>query len=123
MDDGGTVFVAGFTYGALDGQTNAGGADAVLCVYAPDGTWQWTALRGSASDDFAQAVAVDTAGGLARVSGYTYGTLAGQPNAGNADAFTLEYLIPEPAPLVALGVATCLLRRARRRGSPSHRCP
>ena len=34
----GSIYVSGYTYGALDGQTNSGEMDTFLTKYSPDGT-------------------------------------------------------------------------------------
>ena len=40
----GSIYVSGWTSGALDGQTNSGGFDAFLTKYGADGTIAWTKL-------------------------------------------------------------------------------
>ena len=43
----GSVYIAGWTKGDLDGQTNSGGNDAFLSKYYSDGSKEWTRLIGS----------------------------------------------------------------------------
>ena len=43
----GSIYIAGITYGNLDGNSNAGDADAFLRKYNSDGTKSWTRLLGS----------------------------------------------------------------------------
>jgi Ca2+-binding RTX toxin-like protein len=89
----GAIYVSGFTYGNLDGQTNNGGdADAFITKYLPNGTKSWTKLLGSSSDDLATALTTGSDGAI-YVSGFTYGNLDGQTNnGGDADAFITKYL-------------------------------
>jgi uncharacterized protein (UPF0548 family) len=83
------VYVAGYTYGALPGQVNAGGADAFVRKYDSDGNEQWTRQFGSASSDSASGVAANGSG--VDVAGYTEGALPPQVSAGGVDAFLLRY--------------------------------
>jgi hypothetical protein len=86
----GDVFVTGVTPAALDGQTFAGGNDLYLMKFDTNGNWQWTRLRGSASNEYAAGVAVDTAGN-AYVAGYTESGFDGNSNSGLDDIFLVKY--------------------------------
>jgi hypothetical protein len=57
----GTIFVAGRTFGALEGGS-AGAEDVFLRAYGADGGALWTRQIGTPYDDAAYAVAVDAAG-------------------------------------------------------------
>ncbi len=46
-DSSGNVYVAGGTYGGLDGNTNAGNSDLFVVKYNSSGTKQWTKQMGS----------------------------------------------------------------------------
>lgn len=84
--DGGTL-VAGYTRGDLDGAHQAGVSDdGFVVALGADGSRQWTTQLGdpSAADRF-YATASDGAGG-ALVAGYTSGSFAGTPSAGDKDA-------------------------------------
>ncbi|MBI4311362.1 MAG: SBBP repeat-containing protein, partial [Chloroflexi bacterium] len=87
--DSSGVYVVGITDGALPGQTSGGGRDAFVRKYDGSGTEQWTRQFGTASDDEAYAVAVDSSG--VYVAGHTFGALPGQTNAGSLDAFVRKY--------------------------------
>ncbi len=87
--DGSGEYVAGFTYGALPGQTSAGGLDAFLRKYDGAGNEAWTRQFGSSTDDLAYAVAADGSG--LYIAGYTVGALPGQTNAGGTDVFLRKY--------------------------------
>jgi Ca2+-binding RTX toxin-like protein len=87
----GSIYVSGWTTGALDGQTNSGGnSDAFLTKYSADGTKAWTKLLGSSGDDYAEALTTGLDGSI-YVSGYTTGALDGQTKSGNIDAFLTKY--------------------------------
>ena len=88
VDTSGNVLVAGWTRGSLEG-VNAGGADAFVRKYDPDGTVVWTRQFGTSDDDFARGVAVDESGNVL-VSGDTRGSLEGE-SAGGADAYVRKY--------------------------------
>jgi len=90
VDSGGNTYVAGFTYDAFDGQTNAGGYDIFLTKYNSTGTKQWSEIWGSANNDYGYGVAVDS-GGNVYVAGYTYGPFDGQVNVGGYDIFLTKY--------------------------------
>ena len=51
-DSSGNVYVAGGTYGGLDGNTNTGGSDLFVVKYNSSGTKQWTKQLGSSSPDY-----------------------------------------------------------------------
>jgi chitodextrinase len=86
----GNVYVTGSTTGSLDGQGNAGGSDLFVMKYDTSGAKQWTRLLGTAANEYAYGVAVDS-GENVYVTGYTYGNLDGQANAGDADVFLVKY--------------------------------
>ena len=46
VDPGGTLLVAGFSQGSLDGSVNAGLDDLLVMSYDVNGTWLWTQLEG-----------------------------------------------------------------------------
>ena len=83
----GSVLVAGYTRGNLDGAHPSGATDdGFVAALDADGQRTWTLQTGdgSAADRF-YAVASDGAGG-AYVAGYTGGSFAGTPGAGDKDA-------------------------------------
>ncbi|MDY7052099.1 SBBP repeat-containing protein, partial [Limnospira fusiformis] len=86
----GSIYVAGSTYGNLDGQTNSGGYDAFITKYQPDGTKDWARLLGTRRDDQAHALTTGRDGSI-YVAGSTYGSLDGQTNSGGRDAFITKY--------------------------------
>ncbi|MDT9191060.1 MAG: SBBP repeat-containing protein, partial [Limnospira sp. PMC 894.15] len=86
----GSIYVAGYTSGSLDGQTNSGRSDAFITKYQPDGTKAWTRLLGTSSWDLAHALTTGSDGSI-YVAGYTGGDLDGQTNSGSDDAFITKY--------------------------------
>ncbi len=98
LDSNGNVYVAGYTTGALSG-SNSGGEDAWVAMYDTWGHQQWVKQFGTASNDRANGVAVDSAGNV-YLSGYTEGALDGT-NAGAADAWVAKFG-PNTAPALAV---------------------
>jgi hypothetical protein len=84
VDQNGNVFVAGSTYGDLDG-ANAGGYDAYVRKLDPQGDHLWTRQFGTSISDYAEAAAVDADGNVI-VGGNTWSDLEGA-NAGSTDAY------------------------------------
>ena len=87
-DANGNVYTTGYTHGALEG-SNAGGADAFIRAYDPDGSLRWTRQFGTSSNDYANGIATD-ANGSVYTTGFTQGALEGT-NAGSSDAFIRAY--------------------------------
>jgi hypothetical protein len=86
----GSIYVSGVTGGNLDGHTNSGGDDAFISKFDLDGTKQWTKLLGTNSEDVARAMTTGNDGSI-YISGNTYGSLDGQTNSGNSDAFITKF--------------------------------
>ncbi|MCB0111983.1 MAG: hypothetical protein KDE53_38935, partial [Caldilineaceae bacterium] len=86
------VYLAGYTAGALAGQSTAGGDDSFVRAYDTTGNELWTRQFGSdATDRAAQVASHDAA---LYVVGDTYGALPGQTNIsqqGSSDAFVRKY--------------------------------
>jgi hypothetical protein len=83
-DTGAYVYVAGYTAGAFDGQTNTGGKDLCLTKFSAAGGRQWTRIWGSPLDESGWAASADGAGNI-YVAGETFGGFDGQTNAGFTD--------------------------------------
>ncbi|WAS88747.1 MULTISPECIES: SBBP repeat-containing protein [unclassified Corallococcus] len=86
--DGG-VYVAGETFGSLDGNTNNGTIDVLLARYDSAGNRDWSRMLGGGQPDYAFGVAVSP-DNVVQVVGYTSG-LDGIPSAGLSDAFLTRY--------------------------------
>jgi fibronectin type 3 domain-containing protein len=92
VDSSGNIYVAGYTAGALDGETNSGGNDIFLTKYDASGARQWTRLSGTAGGDESGWAAVAVYGSDSiYVTGYTSGNLDGETNAGGSDIFLMKY--------------------------------
>ena len=89
-DSSGNIYVTGYTYWKLDGNTHAGSNDAFVVKYLDNGTKLWTKQFGTPSSDLADGVAVDSSGNV-YVVGYTYGDLDGNTNTGASDIFVVKY--------------------------------
>jgi hypothetical protein len=86
----GSVYVAGFTSGSIDGQVNKGGdGDGFITKYAADGTKKWTRLAGGTNWDAANSVAT-AADGSVFIAGGTKSSIDGQPNQGSFDGFVTK---------------------------------
>lgn len=89
LGPGGEVYVAGYTFGSLDGNASSGSADPFVSKYNSSGVRQWTRQFGSAGGDFATRLTRDGAGNVF-VAGRTDGSLDGSANAGGLDAFVAK---------------------------------
>jgi len=87
-DASGNVYVVGYTFLALEGES-AGGVDAFVRSFDRDGTVRWTRQFGTNATDEALGVATDASGNV-YVVGRTLGALVGD-SAGSADAFVRSY--------------------------------
>ena len=86
----GSIYITGYTFGSLGGQTNSGSYDAFLAKYSSDGIQTWTKLLGSSSSELSLGVATATDGSI-YITGYSGGDLDGETNAGGDDAFLTKY--------------------------------
>ena len=59
VDDVGNAWVAGSTFGSLDGHTNAGSRDMFLMKFDAQGVHQWTRQRGGKGSEGAYALQAD----------------------------------------------------------------
>ena len=89
-DSSGNVYVVGYTFGDLDGNTNTGASDIFVVKYNSSGTHQWTKQLGTSSTDTANGVTTDSSGNV-YVAGGTYGGLDGNTSAGVNDLFIVKY--------------------------------
>jgi hypothetical protein len=83
----GTVYVAGYTHGDLQG-AGKGDSDVFLRKYSATGDVLWTRQFGTPEEEFPADLDTDP-DGAAYIVGYTVGSLAG--SAGSADAFIRKY--------------------------------
>ena len=83
--DASGVYLAGAAGSALPNQTSAGGTDAFVRFYDPNGTELWTRQHGTSGVDRANDISVDASG--VYLVGMTDGTFPGQASTGSTDAF------------------------------------
>ncbi len=89
LDDAGNVYIVGQTFGTFPDQTSAGGWDAFLRKYTPDGDEVWTRQFGGGGGESAASVKIDKEGN-AYVVGGTRAALPGQTNIGDFDSFIVK---------------------------------
>ena len=87
-DSTGNVYLAGYTTGSFAGYTNAGSEDVFVAKYSTNGTQLWVRQFGTSASDIDSGLSVSSSGNI-YLSGYTRGSLPGNSNAGNADAFII----------------------------------
>ncbi len=98
VDSSGNVFVAGYTQGAIDGQSEMGtgsASDLFITKYDTSGTKAWTRQFGVAGaySTFQYGVALDSSGNVL-VSGITTGAMDGQSKISNSsdwDSFVVKF--------------------------------
>jgi len=83
--NGSSVDVVGYTFGSIQNQMNHGGMDSFLAQYDLSGNLLGMNEFGTASEDKASSIAIDS--GVVCVAGSTYGTFVGQSRFGGFDAF------------------------------------
>jgi hypothetical protein len=82
--------ITGHTEGNLAGNSNHGGRDIFLAAYDPSGNNLWTHLLGTAVEDASKGAAVDKSDNIF-ITGYSFGSLGGNVNMGEADIFIAKY--------------------------------
>ena len=83
------VYVAGYTYGVLPGEANAGGVDAFLRRVDSQGNEVWQVQFGTSGDEGASGVAMDATG--LYVAGFIDGRFPGEAKVGSEDGFLAKY--------------------------------
>ena len=89
-DSSGNVYLVGGTKGRLNGISNSGRTDVFVIKFNSSGTRQWTKPLGTAQNDLANGVSIDSSGNF-YVAGVTYKDLDGNTSAGSADLFVAKY--------------------------------
>jgi len=89
IDENDYLYVTGGTNGNV-GDINQGGTDALLIKYDSTGARQWVRQFGSSSNDFGEAVVVDSAGN-SYVLGKTESSVDGHENLGGSDVFIIKF--------------------------------
>jgi hypothetical protein len=87
----GSIYVAGYTFGDLDGNLALGNADIFVTKFQADGTKVWTKTLGSAEEDVAYSLTTDLNSAI-YVTGYTKGSLNENAIGGIQDGFIAKIL-------------------------------
>lgn len=107
-DTSGNVYVAGYTFGAFDGNTQTGNVDLILAKFHGSGAKLFSRQFGATGHSVeTHGVAVDSSNGFVYVVGYTTGGLNGNTQTGTTDAFLAQFTTAGDLNYVRqLGVAT-----------------
>ena len=81
VDSSNNIYVTGYTWGGLDGNTRLGAGDLFLVKYNSSGVKQWTRQLGTSAIDYGYGVTVDSSNNI-YVTGDTQGGLDGNTNSG-----------------------------------------
>ncbi len=84
------MYVTGYTEGALDGQTNAGGFDLIIAKYDSSGVKQWTRQLGTLENDFGEGITLDNKENV-YVTGSTKGSFESYTNVYGHDLILTKY--------------------------------
>ena len=88
----GDIYVTGVTASSsLAGKPNPGKRSSFLIQYSSLGTREWVAVFGSARADFGTGLAYDTQRKAVYVSGYTKGSIDGEPSNGRSDGYLARF--------------------------------
>lgn len=86
----GNIYLTGYTFSNLEGQQNAGSADAFVAKYKPDGSQVWVQQLGTHTWDEASGVAADASGNV-YITGHTKGEFPNNVQVGNKDVWVAKY--------------------------------
>jgi hypothetical protein len=90
VDSAGNVLVAGYTAGKLGDDDDLGAEDAFLVAFDAEGEQLFVRQWGSDTTDYGLGVASDAAGN-AYVTGYAYGSIAGEPAIAGEDGYVTKF--------------------------------
>ena len=99
----GSVYVSGWTQGALDGQAFSGNADAFVSKYNPDGVKVWTRLFGTDTTEVSTSLTRGVDGSI-YLAGSTTGSVDGRETiTGVTDAFIIKLVdLDTTSPTIAI---------------------
>ncbi|GEM_PF-2148178 len=89
-DSSNYIYITGNTSGILSGQSKYGYNDFFIRKYDSAGNEIWTRQLGSPKNNYGTSITVDGLGNI-YVVGYTNGSMPGQNNLGDSDAFLTKY--------------------------------
>lgn len=90
LADTGSVYIAGFTDGSINGETYGGRGDYFLAKYSVNGSLEWVRLDGTDAATAARDVCVDADGNV-YITGTTDTSLNGEVFNGAQDAFIIKF--------------------------------
>jgi Beta-propeller repeat len=90
VDGTGSIYVAGYTAGPLNGITGNGGNDIFTVKLNSSGTVVWTRLWGTNQDETATSLAMDSTNSMLYVSGSSPGSMGATANQGGTDAVVIK---------------------------------
>ena len=93
FDSSGRVIVGGYTGGAWNGQSSAGGAtDALLLRFSSGGTFEWAFQCGSSGSDYVYGITIDMVDSADNIyaTGSTTGSFEGNTHNGSTDIFLIK---------------------------------
>lgn len=89
VDSLGNAYITGRTYGGLNGNVSAGGADMFVTKFNGTGTEQWTRQLGNTGNEWGESIFANSSGSTF-VTGPS-GDLDGETQVGGGDAFITQY--------------------------------
>ncbi len=89
-DASGNIYLTGYVRGNFHGITRVGSSDVFISKYNSAGTRLWSVLFGCADVDESFGITCDAAGNVF-VTGWTGGSIEGNPSLGNGDNFLVKY--------------------------------
>ncbi|MEC4805575.1 MAG: S8 family serine peptidase [Jaaginema sp. PMC 1080.18] len=84
------IYLTGYTFSNLEGQQNAGSADAFVAKYDLNGNLDWVQQLGTHTWDEASGVAADASGNV-YITGHTKGEFPDNSQVGNKDVWVAKY--------------------------------
>ena len=91
VDSDGYFYTVGYTGGLMEGSNSASLADSLLMKWDSDGNVIWTEQINESGHSVGKVVTYDAATNSIYIAGHAYGSVDGEPNKGNLDAFVVRY--------------------------------
>jgi Beta-propeller repeat len=90
FDSVGNMYVTGYTYGGIGGESSNGGTDGFLTKYTSSGIHDWTIQVGNGTNDWITGLTIDFSDNV-YIAGRTYGDFNGETAQGGSDIFLAKY--------------------------------
>ena len=91
IDKSQNIYITGYVNGSLNGNTHAGGNDAVILKYDSSGNQIWSRQIGGTNDDLFRDIVIDSENKLILTGSSNSPTLDGNTNAGGYDIVLAKY--------------------------------